>query len=111
MRFNLEVYFARKARRPYLYLHGAAVEFAFTNLCRILITIAEGEIISKSASLKRWRDRLLVRWQVILDEAWRLRHRLGRRSLYRHRFHRMSETLAFIQYGRIRGCKALNASS
>jgi hypothetical protein len=38
MRFNLDVYFARQAKRPYIYLHGAAVEFAVTNLCRILTT-------------------------------------------------------------------------
>jgi hypothetical protein len=36
MRFNLDVYFVRKAKRPYIYMHGAAVEFAVTNLCRIL---------------------------------------------------------------------------
>jgi len=111
MRFNLDVYFARKSKRPYIYLHGAAVEFAVTNLCRILTTIEEGEIISKSASLTRWRDRLPERWQVLLDEAWRLRHHLSQPSLYRHRFQRLSETLAFIQFGRIRGCKALDASS
>jgi hypothetical protein len=38
MRFNLDVYLARKAKRPYIYLHGAAVELAVTNLCRILTT-------------------------------------------------------------------------
>ena len=111
MRFNLDVYFARKVKRRYLYLYDAAVEFAVTNLCRILTTIEEGEIISKSASLTRWRERLPERWQVLLDEAWRLRHHLSQPSLYYHRFQRMSETLAFIQYGRIRGCKALDASS
>ena len=58
MRFNLDVYFARQAKRPYLYLNDVAVEFAVTNLCLILTTIEEGEIISKSASLMRWRDRL-----------------------------------------------------
>ena len=74
-------------------------------------TIEEGEIISKSVSLTRWRDRLPERWQVLLDEAWRIRHHLSQPSLCHHRFQRMSETLAFIQYGRIRGCKALDASS
>jgi hypothetical protein len=111
MRFNLDVYFARKAKRPYLYLYDAAVEFAVTNLCRILTTIEEGEIISKSVSLTRWRERLPERWQLLLDEAWRIRHHLSKPSLYHHRFQRMSETLAFIRYGRIRGCKALDASS
>jgi hypothetical protein len=111
MRFNLAVYFARQAKRPYIYLNDVAVEFAVTNLCRIFTTIEEGEIISKSASLTRWRDRLPERWQPLLDEAWRLRHHLKQPSLYRHHFQRMSETLAFIQYGRERGSKALDASS
>jgi len=69
MRYNLDVYFAGKLKRPYLYLSSAAVEFAITNLCRILATIEDGEIISKSASLKVWRDRLPVQWQRLLDEA------------------------------------------
>ncbi len=111
MRFNLDVYFARKAKRPYIYLHSEAVEFAVTNLCRILTTIEEGKIISKSASLIHWRGCLPERWQLLLDEAWRIRHHLSQPSLYHHRFQRMSETLAFIQYGRIRGSKALDASS
>jgi Domain of unknown function (DUF4111) len=111
MRFNLDVYFARKVQRPYIYLYDAAVEFAVTNLCRILTTIEEGEIISKSESLIRWRGRLPERWQPLLEEAWRIRHHLRQPSLYRHRFQRMSETLAFIQYGRMRGGKALDASA
>jgi len=111
MRFNLAVYFARNIKRPYSYLYDTAVEFAVTNLCRILTTIEEGEIISKSTSLIHWRDRLPQRWQILLDEAWRIRHHLIQSSLYHNRFQRMSETLAFIQYGRVRGNKALNAMS
>jgi hypothetical protein len=111
MRFNLDVYFANRVKRPYLYLHAGMVEFAVSNLCRILTTIEEGEIISKSESLVRWRDRLPERWQRLLDEAWRLRHHLDQPSLYRYRFQRMTETLAFIQYGRERGRKVLDVSS
>lgn len=111
MHFNLNVYFARKVRlRPYVYLDDAAVEFAVTNLCRIFTTIEEGEIISKSASLDRWRDRLPERWRPLLDEARRIRHHLGPSSLYRHRLQRWWETLAFIRYGRERGNKALDTN-
>ena len=109
MRFNLDVYYARKIKRPYIYLDNTAVEFAVSNMCRILTTIEEGEIISKSVSLTRWKQRLPERWQILLDEAWRIRHHLSRPSLYRFRFQRMRETLAFIQYGRERGRKALDA--
>lgn len=102
MRYNLNVYFVRKSRRPYTYLDSGAVEFAVTNLCRILTTIEEGEIISKSVALKRWRERLPERWQKLIDEARRIRQHLETPSLYRSRIVRMSETLALIRYVRVR---------
>lgn len=102
MRYNLNVYFVYKSRRPCTYLDGGAVEFAVTNLCRILTTIEDSEIISKSAALKHWRERLPARWQKLLDEAWRIRQHMETRSLYRSRIVRMSETLAFIKY--VRAC-------
>jgi hypothetical protein len=101
----------RKERRKERGDANERVQVCSSNRDTVDTTIEEGEIISKSASLTRWRNRLPERWQVLLDEAWRLRHHLSQRSLYRHRFQRMSETLAFIQYGRRRGCKALDASS
>ena len=111
MRFNLDGYWAGKAKRPYLFWFDSWAMTAVATLCRILTAIEEGEIIAKSPALKRWRGRLTERWQLLLDEAWRLRHHFSRPSLYCHRFQRLSETLAFIQYGRERGCKALDASS
>ena len=102
MRFNLNVYFVRKTKRPYKYLHSGAVEFAVSNLCRILTTIEEGEIISKSESLIRWRERLPARWQKLIDEAWRIRQHIKMPSLYRSHVTRMRETLAFIAYVRTR---------
>lgn len=53
MRFNLDVYFARQAKRSYVSWSDVAVEFGVTNLCRVLTTIEEGESIAKSASLTR----------------------------------------------------------
>ncbi len=109
MRYNLNVYVARKMKHPYVFWHDVAVEFALTNMCRILTTIEEREIISKSASLTRWRTRLPERWQPLLDEAWRIRHHLKQPPRYRHRLKRLRETLAFLHYGRERGNKALDA--
>jgi predicted nucleotidyltransferase len=109
MRFNLNVYFVGKLKQPYIYLDANAVEFAVTNLCRILSTIEDGAIVSKSASLKIWRKRLSPRWQRLLDEASRVRHQLDRPSYYRFRLWRMWEVVAFIRYVRERGGKALNA--
>jgi predicted nucleotidyltransferase len=111
MRYNLEVYYARKLKRPHVYWFDAGVEFGVSNLCRVLTTIEDGEIVSKSAALKRWRSRLPERWQPLLDEAWRLRHHPRQPALYRQRWRRMQETLAFISYGQGRGCRALEVLS
>lgn len=110
MRFNLDVYLAGKLKHPYVYLFPSAVEFAVSNLCRILSTIEDGEIVSKSAALRIWRQRLPPRWQRLLDEAWRLRHHPEQPSLYRFPWARMQDTLALMRYGRERGGKALDAS-
>ena len=111
MRYNLDGYWASKAKRPSLFWFDYWVMTAVTTLCRILTAIEEGEIIAKSPALLRWRDRFPPRWQILLDEAWRIRQHLGKSSLYRNRIQRMRETLAFIKYVRARGGKALEASS
>lgn len=111
MRDNLDGYWASNAKRPYRFLLDGWIEFSVSTLCRILTTIEEEEIITKSAALKRWRNRLPTRWSLLIDEAWRIRHHLPIRSLYRSRFKRMKEALAFIEYVRERGNKGLKASS
>ncbi len=109
MRFNLDVYFARKLKRSYIYFSPVAVEFAVSNLCRIFSTIEDGEIVAKSAALKIWRQRLPARWHRLLDEAWRLRHHPAQPALYRFAWTRLRDTVAFIRYARERGGKALDA--
>lgn len=81
--------------------------FAVVTHCRILTTIEEGEIITKSVALKRWRDCLPARWRPLIDEAWRILHHLGGPSLYCSRLKRAIEILAFIKYVRKRGGKVL----
>lgn len=98
MRYNLDTYWAGKARKPRLFLFDVWVTTAVATLCRILTAIEEGEIIAKSAALKRWRDRFPARWQRLIDEAWRIRHHLRTPSLYSSRIERRRETLAFLEY-------------
>ena len=98
MRYNLNTYWAGKAKKSYLFLSDLWVMTAIATLCRILTAIEEGEIITKSAALTRWRDRLPVRWHALIDEAWRIRHNSKTPSLYRSRIRRQRETLAFIEY-------------
>lgn len=111
MRFNLDVYFVRQLKRSHIYFFDAGVEFTVTNLCRILTTIEDNEIVSKSASLKIWRERLPERWRLLLDESWRIRHHPDQPSLYRNLLRRRRETIAFIKYVRERGGKRLDAAA
>ena len=104
---NLNSFWPSKARRPHRFLRDDWFVFAVTTHCRILTTIEEEEIITKSVALKRWRDRLPARWYPLIDEAWRIRHHLGGPSLYRSRLKRAREILAFIKYVRKRGGKVL----
>ncbi len=110
MRDNLNGFWAIPTERPYLFLLDGWIVIAVATLCRMLTTIEEEEIVTKSAALKRWRDRLPARWCPLIDEAWRIRRHLRTPSLYRSRLKRMKEVLAFIQYVRERGGKALEAS-
>lgn len=107
MRATLDGYWVSKARQPYLFLLDGWIVIAVATLCRMLTTIEEGEIITKSVALKRWRAGLPARWYPLIDEAWRIRHHLDAPSLYRSRLKRMREVLAFIEYVRERGGKVL----
>lgn len=107
MRDNLNDFWVSKARRPYLFLRDDWFVFAIATHCRILTTIEEGEIITKSIALKRWRDRLPARWCLLIDEAWRIRYHLCPPSLYRSRLKRTREVPAFIKYVRKREGKVL----
>jgi aminoglycoside adenylyltransferase-like protein len=100
MRYNLDIYWAGKAKKPYLFLSNYWVMSAVATLCRILTAIEEGEIIAKSAALTHWRERPPAQWHTLIDEAWRIRHNPNDPSLYRSRNERKRETLAFIEYVR-----------
>jgi len=107
MRDDLDGFWVSQARRPHCFLRDDWFEFAVATHCRMLTTIEEGEIITKSVALKRWRDCLPARWRPLIDEAWRIRYHLDSPSLYRSRLKRAIEVLAFMKYVRERGDKAL----
>lgn len=94
-------------RRPHCFLRDDWFVFAVATHCRILTTIEEEEIITKSVALKRWRDRLPTRWCPLIDEAWHIRHHLSGSSLYRTPIRRAIEVLAFMKYVRKREGKVL----
>ncbi|MFL5628346.1 MAG: aminoglycoside adenylyltransferase domain-containing protein [Ktedonobacteraceae bacterium] len=111
MRDYLDDLWAIPAERPYLFLLDGWIEITVSALCRMLTTIEEGEIVTKSVALKRWRDRLPARWCPLIDEAWRIRNHLHAPSLYRSRLKRVREVQAFIEYVRERGGKVYLATA
>ncbi len=111
MSYYLDIYLVDKAKHPYLFLLDGWIWEVVPMLCRVLTTLEESEICAKPLALKRWRDRLPVRWHPLIDEAWRIGYHPHMSSLYRSPIKRMREVLAFIEYVRERGGKALEASS
>ena len=107
MRYYLDTYVAKKAKHLYLFLLDGWIWEMVPTLCRILTTVEEGEIIPKHLALMRWRDRLPVRWRLLIDEALRIRYHLEKPSCYSSRFKRMSEMLAYIEYVHKRVSKKL----
>jgi hypothetical protein len=103
MRDNLNGFWASQARLPWRFLHNYEFQYAVATHCRMLTTIEEEEIVTKSVALKRWQSSLPVRWRPLIDEAWRIRYHLGGPSLYRSRLIRARELLAFFKYVRKRG--------
>jgi len=65
MDYNLNVYWARQLRRPYLYLFDAPVEFALLTLPRIVHTLETGTMISKGAAADLLRARY-PQWEPLL---------------------------------------------
>jgi hypothetical protein len=111
MSYYLDIYLVDKAKHPYLFLLDGWIWEVVPMLCRVLTTLEESEICAKPLALKHWRDRLPVRWHPLIDEAWRIGYHPHMSSLYRSPIKRMREVLAFIEYVRERGGKALEASS
>ena len=112
MRDNLnDGFWATPTERPYLFLLDGWIVLTVASLCRMLTTIEEGEIVTKSVALKRWRDRLPARWCPLIDEAWRIRYHLRAPSLYSSRLKRVREVKAFIEYVRERGGKVYQATA
>jgi hypothetical protein len=108
MRYNLETYWAghvphaaRLARNDY------AVLYAVSTLCRILTTLEEGEIISKTQAMDRWRDRLPAPLARLVAEAARIRHEPDAPSLYPTPDDRGADAVAFFAYVFERGAQTL----
>lgn len=94
MDFNLNVYWARKARQPLLYLFDEPVDFAVLTLPRILHTLETGTMISKRAAAEVL-DARYPQWRPLLDDV-RGRFPSGDRS--RFPLGRVARAVATVRY-------------
>lgn len=98
MRYNVETYWASKAKKQYLFLFDEWVEFAVTTLSRILYTVEHQSIIGKDQAVREMLDRLPEEWHPLLSEALRLRKDSTHSPLFSSRWKRAKRTAAFIQH-------------
>jgi nucleotidyltransferase-like protein/aminoglycoside adenylyltransferase-like protein len=78
-------------------LHPRRIAWGVFGVPRMLVTLGDGRIVSKTEGALDLRARVDKRWHRIIDEALRIRqHR--RRSLYLSPFARRRDMLDFVQY-------------
>jgi len=97
MAYNLDVYWAPKAASRWLFLSSAWVAFAVLTLCRILYTMDNHAVTSKSAAAEYALGILPAEWHQLIHEALRVHTREPRLSLYMSRVTRARETRRFVQ--------------
>jgi predicted nucleotidyltransferase len=91
-----------------IYIYGSIALGAFEELASDIdiIALTQGEWSSLELKQLEALHRQLIK---VYPLGKRLEVFYSQPSLYHHRFQRMSETLAFIHYGRERGRKVLDA--
>jgi predicted nucleotidyltransferase len=94
MDFNLNVYWAKKARQPLLYLFDAPVDFAVLTLPRILHTLETGTMISKGAAAELV-DARYPQWRPLLADV---RGRFPEGDHSRFPLGRIARAVATVRY-------------
>src|SRR5262249_55209950 len=78
-------------------LHPRRIAWGVFGVPRMLVTLADGRIVSKTEGALELRARVDKRWHRVIDEALRIRqHR--RRSLYLSPFARRRDMLDFVAH-------------
>ena len=94
MDFNLNIYWARKAGQPLLYLFDEPVDFAVLTLPRIVHTLETGTMISKGAAAELL-DARYPQWRPLLADV-RGRFPSGDRA--RYPLGRLARAVATVRY-------------
>lgn len=115
MRYNLDTYWsgqraalaAALAQNPQLALPDDVIPYIVGTLCRILTTIEEGTITSKTGAVREWQPRLPPLYHSLLAETIRLQQHAAGPPGYASAAARTHDTLRFLGYVLDRGTRAL----
>jgi predicted nucleotidyltransferase len=94
MDFNLNVYWAKKARQPLLYLFDEPVDFAVLTLPRVVHTLDTGTMISKGAAAELL-DTRYPQWRPLLADV---RGRFPSGDRVRFPLGRVARAVATVRY-------------
>ncbi|GFP76330.1 aminoglycoside adenylyltransferase domain-containing protein [Clostridium fungisolvens] len=98
MNYNLNKYWKGKMDKNLIFLTDYWIEFSVLTLCRILYTLENKNIISKTESAKYQMNNLPDSFRLIIQEALRIREGTSKNSLYPLRIKRLNEVKKFINY-------------
>lgn len=98
LEYNLNVYWKSKLQKNFIFLIDSYIEFSIMTLCRILYTLKNKTIISKSDSIQFAIKILPSKFHLILKESLRIREDISKASLFRSRIKRAKEAKELIEY-------------
>lgn len=98
MNYNLNTYWNNNAYKKLMYLTDSGVEFAVATLCRIIFTLDNKTITSKTAAITYVISKYPNFSPLLLNEVLRIRLSNNKYSLYSNRFSRAKEARNFVKF-------------
>ncbi|MGM7635184.1 aminoglycoside adenylyltransferase domain-containing protein [Bacillus sp. Hm123] len=98
MSYNLNKYWANKAKSGWYFLLDDWVEDAVLTMCRIYCSLKYKKIIPKEKAVEYALQTLPNKWSLLFKETLRLRHGDHTSSFFSSRWKRAKETKKFLLY-------------
>lgn len=98
MNYNLNTYWKIKSYKKLMYLTDTGVEFTVATLCRIIYTLDNKSITSKTAAINYVIYKYPSFSPLLLNETLRIRLSNAKNSLYSNRFSRAKDVRNFVKF-------------
>jgi Domain of unknown function (DUF4111)/Nucleotidyltransferase domain len=98
MAYNLHTYWGGKAKKKLIFLLDGWVEFAVLTLCRVVYTIDTKKVTSKLDAATYTENQIEIAFQLLIQEAVRIRTNTSPQSYYASKIQRAKEVRRFITY-------------